>query len=131
MHPGTFGRALHVDAENAWRAPGDITDVPRLENGNPNQTIGGSTRFLTDASYLSLKNVNLGYSFDKDVAEKLGLSNLRISLSGENIFISTERTGLNPQYSLSGTSGGYDYSPSRTVTLGLNLTFQKLLNYKL
>ncbi|QXP63069.1 TonB-dependent receptor [Polaribacter sp. HaHaR_3_91] len=123
MHPGTFGRALHVDAENAWRAPGDITDVPRLENGNPNQTIGGSTRFLTDASYLSLKNVNLGYSFDKDVAEKLGLSNLRISLSGENIFISTERTGLNPQYSLSGTSGGYDYSPSRTVTLGLNLTF--------
>ncbi|OAD43447.1 SusC/RagA family TonB-linked outer membrane protein [Polaribacter atrinae] len=123
MHPGTFGRALHVDAENAWRAPGDITDVPRLENGNPNQTIGSSTRFLTDASYVSLKNVNLGYSFDKDVAEKLGLSNLRISLSGENIFISTERTGLNPQYSLSGTSGGYDYSPSRTVTLGLNLAF--------
>ncbi|WP_341221907.1 TonB-dependent receptor [Polaribacter atrinae] len=123
MHPGTFGRSLHVDAENAWRAPGDITDVPRLENGNPNQTIGSSTRFLTDASYVSLKNVNLGYNFDKDVAEKLGLSNLRISLSGENIFISTERTGLNPQYSLSGTSGGYDYSPSRTVTLGLNLAF--------
>ena len=123
MHPGTFGRALHVDAKNAWKAPGDITDVPRLENGNPNQTIGGSTRFLTDASYLSLKNVNLGYSFDNDVVKKLGLSNLRVSLSGENIFINTKRTGLNPQYSLSGTQTASDYSPSRTVTLGLNLSF--------
>ncbi len=123
MHAGTFGRSLHVDAENAWRAPGDITDVPRLENGDPNQTVAGSTRFLTDASYLSLKNVNFGYNFDKNVSEKLGLSNLRVSLSAENVFISTKRKGLNPQYSLSGTQTASDYSPSRTVTLGLNLSF--------
>lgn len=123
MHPGTFGRALHVDAENAWRAPGDITDVPRLENGNPNQTIGSSTRFLTDASYVSLKNVNLSYNFDSKLAENLGLSDLRISLSGENIFIKAAREGINPQYNLSGTQSGNDFNPSRVVTVGLNLSF--------
>ena len=123
MHPGTFGNSMHVDAENAWRQPGDITDVPRLENGNPNQTIGGSTRFLTDASYVALRNVNLGYNLDKTVTDKLGLSDLRISLSGENMFINAKRKGINPQYNLAGTQGGNDFNPARVVTLGLNLSF--------
>ncbi|AOW17092.1 SusC/RagA family protein [Polaribacter vadi] len=123
MHPGTFGNSMHVDAENAWRQPGDITDVPRLENGNPNQTIAGSTRFLTDASYAALRNVNLGYNLDKAVTDKLGLSDLRISLSGENMFINAKRKGINPQYNLAGTQGGNDFNPARVVTLGLNLSF--------
>ncbi|MCG1035939.1 SusC/RagA family TonB-linked outer membrane protein [Polaribacter sargassicola] len=123
MHPGTFGRSIHVDAEKAWRAPGDITDVPRLENEDPNQTVASSTRFLTDASYIALRNVNLGYNFDKNISEKLGVSNLRLFLTGENMFIKAARKGINPQYNLAGTQGGNDYNPSRVVTLGLNLSF--------
>lgn len=123
MHAGTYGRSLHVDAENAWRNPGDITDVPRLENGNPNQTVAGSTRFLTDASYIALRNVNFGYSVDKDIAEKLGLNTLRFSVSGENLFISAKRKGINPQYNLAGTQSGNDFNPSRIITMGLNLSF--------
>ena len=51
MHSGTFGRSLHPDILNAWRQPGDITDVPRLENGNVDLVRTQSTRFLTDAFF--------------------------------------------------------------------------------
>lgn len=123
MHPGTYGRALHIDAQNAWRVPGDITDVPRLETGNPNQTIGGSTRFLTDASYLALRNINLGYRFNDDLLQKLGMKNLRMFVSAENVFISAKRKGINPQFALSGVQGGNAFNPASVISLGVNIAF--------
>jgi len=123
MHSGTYGSNLHVDALNAWRAPGDITDVPRLETGNPNQRVGGSTRFLTDASYLSLRNVNFGYSFDSDLTNKLKVDNLRLFMTGENLFISAKRKGINPQQSLAGTQGGNSFSPASVFSFGVNVSF--------
>ena len=123
MHTGTYGRSFHKDILNAWREPGDQTSVPRLENGSVNQVQTQSTRFLTDASYISLKNVNLSYTFDESILGKIGVDLLRVFVSGENLFITTERTGLNPQYNLSGTPGGNDYNPSRILSFGLNLSF--------
>lgn len=123
MHSGNFGSSLHPDILNAWRAPGDITDVPRLENGNPNLVRTQSDRFLTDASFWSLRNVNLGYTFDSDVVEKIGLDNLRVILSGENLYLKSKRKGLDPQYNLAGTPAGNDFSPARIVSLGLNVSF--------
>jgi hypothetical protein len=123
MHSGTYGRSLHPDILDAWREPGDITNVPRLENGNPNLVQTQSDRFLTDATFWSLKNANIGYNFSANTAETLGLNNLRVSLNGENLYLSTERKGLDPQYNLAGTSPGNDFSPPRIVSLGLNLGF--------
>ncbi len=123
MHSGAYGNSLHPDILNAWRQPGDITDVPRLENGNPNLVRTQSERFLTDASFWSLKNVNLGYNFDNNTTEALGLDDLRISLTGENLYLKSERKGLDPQYNLAGTPPGDDFSPPRIVSLGLNLSF--------
>ena len=98
MHSGTFGRSLHPDALDAWRQAGDITDVPRLENGNPNLVRTQSTRFLTDASFWALRNVNLGYTFSDNIASKLDVENLRISVTGENLYLKSKRDGLDPQY---------------------------------
>lgn len=123
MHSGSYGSSLHPDILNAWKQPGDITDVPRLENGNPNLVRTQSDRFLTDASFWALKNVNIGYNFGEGTTEPLGLDNLRISLTGENLYLSSERKGLDPQYNLAGTSPGDDFSPPRIVSLGLNLSF--------
>ncbi|WP_428742978.1 SusC/RagA family TonB-linked outer membrane protein [Tenacibaculum sp.] len=123
MHEGIYGQNLHVDALNAWRNPGDITDVPRLENGNNNLSVANSTRFLTDASYLSIKNVNLSYSLKNQLSDKLGVNDLRLFMSAENLFLFTKREGLNPQYSLSGVQDGNDYSPARVLSFGVNLTF--------
>ncbi len=123
MHPGDFGSNLHVDALNAWRKPGDITNVPRLEDSNPNQTVSSSTRFLTDASYLALRNVNLSYSMKDHLSDELGINDLRLFISAENLFLSTKRKGLNPQYSLSGVQDGNDYAPGRVLSFGVNLSF--------
>ncbi len=123
MHSGSYGRSLHPDILNSWRQPGDITDVPRLQNGSSDLVRTQSTRFLTDASFWTLKNVNLGYSFDESISEKLGVDNLRLSVSGENLVLKSKRTGLDPQYNLAGTPVGNDFSPSRIFTFGLNVSF--------
>ena len=123
MHSGTYGRSLHPDILNAWRQPGDITDVPRLQNGTADLVRTQSTRFLTDASFWTLKNINLGYSFNDTISEKLGVDNLRLSVSGENLYLKSKRTGLDPQYNLAGTPEGNDFNPSRIFTFGLNVAF--------
>ncbi len=123
MHEGRYGVALHPDALNAWRAPGDITDVPRLQVGDANQSPTLTTRFLTDATYYALRNVNLSYSFENKITDKIGVDQLRFFVSGENLFVKTEREGLNPQFDLNGTTAGNDFNPSRVVSFGLNVSF--------
>jgi TonB-linked SusC/RagA family outer membrane protein len=123
MHSGNYGSSLHPDILNAWRQPGDVTDVPRLENGNVNLVRTQSTRFLTDASFWALRNVNLGYTFDNNISQKLGLENLRLSVTGENLYLNSARPGLDPQYNLAGTPGGNDFNPARIVTFSLNANF--------
>lgn len=123
MHSGNFGSSYHPDILNAWRQPGDVTDVPRLENGNADLVQTQSDRFLTDASFWALKNVNIGYSFGDNIVEQLGVDNLRLSVTGENLLLNSKRTGLNPQYNLAGTPSGNDYNPARIISVGLNVAF--------
>lgn len=123
MHSGNFGSSYHPDILNAWKQPGDITNVPRLEAGNPNLVRTESERFLTDASFWSLRNVNLGYTFDNKIANQLGLDRLRVSLTGENLYLKSNRKGLNPQFELEGTPNGNDFNPAKIISLGLNVTF--------
>ncbi|MGB3799633.1 MAG: hypothetical protein WA952_07430, partial [Lewinella sp.] len=120
---GNYGSSLHPDIVNAWQQPGDITDVPRMENGNPDLVQTQSTRFLTDASFLSLRNVNLSYTFNSGFLDNIGLESLKLSVTGENLYLATKREGLNPQYNLSGTPSGNDFNPSRLITFGLNTNF--------
>lgn len=123
MHSGNYGRSYHPDILNAWRQPGDVTDVPRLESGSDALVQSASTRFLTDASFWTLKNINLGYSFDGSITDKIGVDNLRLSISGENLYLKSKRTGLDPQYSVGGTASGDDFSPARIFSVGLNVSF--------
>ncbi len=123
MHSGSFGRSYHPDILNAWRQPGDITDVPRLENGNVDLVRTQSTRFLTDADFWALKNINLGYTFNSNVTDVLGVDSLRLNVTGENLFVKSKRDGLDPQYNLAGTPAGNDFNPSRIFSLGLNVSF--------
>ncbi|MDE5420701.1 TonB-dependent receptor [Ancylomarina sp. DW003] len=121
MHEGAYGEALHVDMKKAWMQPGDKTNIPRLQNGNTHLA-PTSDRWLTDASYLSLKNVNLSYTFPKSKIKDLGINSLKIFATGENLFMLTERKGLNPQEAFSGTTSNV-YLPSRVVSFGVNVSF--------
>ncbi|MCL2132881.1 MAG: TonB-dependent receptor, partial [Bacteroidales bacterium] len=118
---GRYGYAIHKDLVNRWQKPGDITDVPRMDNTNYSVYTTTSTRYLTNASYLFLHSANLSYALPSNLTEKLKLSSLVVNLSGENLLLFSERKGLNPIESFGGTTS-YQYSPSRVITLGLTLT---------
>lgn len=116
------GVALHTDALNRWQKPGDITDVPRMDSRFAAQYNQGSSRWLTDASYIALRSAVLNYDFNKDVAQNFGLTSARIYVSGENLWSKTSRKGLEPQENFSGTVTNR-YTPARIFSLGLNVSF--------
>jgi TonB-linked SusC/RagA family outer membrane protein len=119
MARGTYGQALSVNMLRRWQNPGDITDVPRLQRGVANQD-GTSTRFLYDASYLTLKNINLGYTIPKSLVSKYGINSFRAFVSVDNAITATKRLGMDPQRTFNGTSD-FTYPIFRTFTFGLNV----------
>lgn len=116
------GIALHSDMLNAWQNPGDITDVPKMDSQWASLYSAGSTRWLVKSDYIVLKSLVVGYDFKKETIEEFGISGLKLFLNGENLWTKTARKGMEPQENLNGTTVNR-YSPSRIVSLGLNVTF--------
>ena len=83
----------HVD--NPWSVENRDGAWPRI-GGSGNNTVNTSF-WLDDLSYLRLKNIQLGYSIPKTVFKKLGMSNLRIAGSAENLLTLTSFRGLDPE----------------------------------
>jgi hypothetical protein len=121
MHTGAFGSAWSTDILKRWQKAGDITNVPRLQNSYAAAT-AASSRYLTDASYMSLRNITLSYTFPASLTKTLDMSALRIFVSGDNLGMLTKRKGMDPQQSFAGTAD-FTYIPSRIVSFGVNLTF--------
>ncbi|HPA86769.1 MAG TPA: TonB-dependent receptor [Bacteroidales bacterium] len=123
-----------VDQMNRWQNPGDITDVPQARLGESNGT-NNSSRYLSDASYLRIRNVNFGYNFPASVLRKARLSAMRIYLGVQNLYTFTNYKGWDPEVNYTGTGRstqntniiqGYDFytaPQARTYTLGVNLSF--------
>ena len=108
---------------NRWRSDEDPGDgkTPRLDG-----TTGSllDTRWLYDASYIRLKNITVGYNFDKDLTDKLKISNLRLYVSLENVWRKDNYYGgYNPE---SVQSDGTDYGAypnAKVYMMGLNFNF--------
>ncbi len=81
-----------------------------------------SSRYLTSARYLILKNINLSYKLPKVWVKKLDLEDVGLSLTCENLFTSTARKGMNPQQTFNGTQYNYLVTP-RVFSFGLNVKF--------
>jgi hypothetical protein len=82
-----------------------------------------STRFLTDASYLNIQNINIGYTFPVKWTKAALINNLRIYASAENVFYWSKRKGFDPRQTYSGTVNATRYSPIRTISAGISATF--------
>ena len=129
---GTGPTAMHVDILNAWSGvPAGMTEnspnridpngVPRKDNAIAFNRIANTTQNLTSASFFSIKNISLGYTFPRSVTDRLDLSGLNMSLNAENIAIFTQRRGMDPSQSDGGTTAN-TFVPARTISLGLNIT---------
>lgn len=103
---------------NAWDGEGSTNTVPRVSfTDNGSSKI--SSIFVENASYFRLKNIELGYSFN-DI-KRLGLQNVRLYVSGQNIFTLTKYTGLDPESTDLIDMG--TYPQSRSFVFGVNLYF--------
>ena len=116
--------------DNYWKGEGTSNNYPRPSWSAKSNNVMASTRFLEDASYLRLKNLQLGYTFN--LKSKL-ISNLRVYGSATNLFTFTGYDGVDPEMTVSSNSSaegdmanGIDwgtYPVARSYTIGVNLTF--------
>ena len=103
--------------------------IPRATTGDPNDNDRLSDRYIEDGSYLRVKNITLGYTFPKQLLQKVRIENLRVQVNIQNLLTFTKYTGYDPEIGASTASVnvmGLDNGryPSPTVySLGVNVTF--------
>ena len=116
------GTNYHKDLLNAWTPENTSSNIPRFVMQDQ-YTGSVSDRYMMDASYLSLQNINFGYTFPRKWMSKIGVSKLRLYVACENVWLWSGRKGLDPRQSYSGGASNAYYSPIRTISGGLNVTF--------
>lgn len=116
------GSNFHADVLNAWSPENTGSNIPRFQFGDQDQA-QTQDRYLTDASYLSLQNINFGYTLPTNIVRKMYLSKLRVYFAAENVWVWSKRQGLDPRQSIIGGTNNYNYSPIRTLSGGFTVTF--------
>lgn len=117
-----------------WTPTNTNADFPRLwysyKQNDPTGT--PSSFWVKDASYLRLKNVTLAYTLPKNVVKTLGLNNVKVYYSGQNLltftkyykWIDPELGAASSSSTASGSAGSvYNYPQVLVNTFGLNVTF--------
>lgn len=129
MSAGSSPDNFHKDILKAWTV-NDATENSAIWSGKVplvnydlntyyNTT---SSRYLTSAKYLCLKNINLSYELPKQWVKKIDLESIAISVACENLFTKTARKGMNPQQSYNGNQYNYLVTP-RVFSIGVNVKF--------
>lgn len=90
---------------------------PRMKRIDSQNNINNDF-WLYDASYLKLKNLQIGYSLPRRWLEKIYINRLRVYVSGENLLTITSYPGLDPEIGAS-----IEYPTMRRYALGINVSF--------
>lgn len=136
-------RYSYLDVDGTYTGtPGAIvTDLEQLREMNEGKEIWSHASMykpvvhswaIEDGSFLRLNQLTLGYTLPSAVSQKVGMSNVRMYITGNNLHVWTKYTGYDPEVSTSRSSGygalttGMDYNSfprSRSYTVGVNVTF--------
>ena len=110
-----------------WAKPGDIATNPSPQNAANSTEV--STRYLQDGNYLSIRNITLGYNLPQNFATRLGLQNIAVSVSADNVYTFTKFLGQDPQttiqqdiYTTPGVSD-FKYPNNHQYLLNINVKF--------
>jgi len=119
--------------DERWTGDGTSNTQPRPAWSAKSNNARPSSRFLEDGSYLRLKNVQFGYTIPQAVLKVVGLSRVRVYVSGTNLLTLTKYSGLDPEMTVSDNSksegdpaSGIDwgtYPSAMTLMLGMNINF--------
>ncbi|MBK9336293.1 MAG: TonB-dependent receptor [Lewinellaceae bacterium] len=138
-------RFTYIDIDGAFTGtPGEVvTDLDQLAQMNAGKEIWSHNSYgvaqavihswaVEDGSFLRLNNLNIGYSLPTRLISRLGMSQFRVYVTGNNLRLWTKYTGYDPEVSTTRSSAyaaltpGVDYSSfprSRSYTFGLSITF--------
>ena len=133
MTPSTSPHNYHVDILKSWNGvPEGMTEdspnriwkdgVPQMNSYTATNNNATSSRWITSANYLVLKNLYLSYDLPKQWVNAIQMEGVRVNLSCENLFTSTKRRGMNPQQNVNGYQSNMLLTP-RVITLGLDVKF--------
>jgi hypothetical protein len=120
-----------VEVLTSWKKEGDITEIPRAIYGD---NVSNGSSFLIDANvekgdFLRLQTATLGYKLPDKLFGKSGITGLRVYVQGNNLFLLTKYTGVDPEISSNGDSNlasGIERNSipqGRAFTAGLNISF--------
>lgn len=125
--------ALPAELANRWVVPGDenITNVPAILDRNLVDAGGTdldsyslynlSDIRVADGDYIRLKNVRLSYQLPAPFVQRIGLSNVNLSVEGQNLWLIYSDDALNGQDPEFFSSGGVSLPQPRLVTFSLNI----------
>jgi len=120
---GSVGNFYSTWADNRFSPTNNAGTFPRVSERASNAISGGaynSTFWLNDASFLRLKNVELGYNFKKELLSKIKISGLRLYANAFNLFTITKVKDYDPE---GDSSSGQFYPQQRIINIGANVKF--------
>ncbi len=119
--PGNIGQFIvSPDMANTWTPTNTGSNLPSLDATNYAAS-GNSDRFLRDASYIRLRNAQIGYRIPKSYLTGTFIKAINITLQGENLANFTKWKGYDPESNR--TSDYYQYPTARVYSLGFDVSF--------
>jgi TonB-linked SusC/RagA family outer membrane protein len=120
---GTIGNFYSSWADNRWSPSNPNGSYPRVDTRASSSINGGlyrNTFWLNDASFIRLKNIELGYNFSPEILSKIKMQSLRFYLNGFNLVTITKVKDYDPE----GSNGsGQFYPQQRIINIGVNVKF--------
>ena len=124
--PSYQGQKSRDLLNNSWTEQNIGATLPKASNkSNFSTNTEVSSHYIEDGSYLRLKNLQVGYTFPKNMTDKIKIKSLRIYLQAVNLFTLTKYSGLDPEIGGNDLAFGIDYGNypnTRQFLFGLNLT---------
>jgi TonB-dependent starch-binding outer membrane protein SusC len=132
LNLGGAGRNMLIETNERWTGPGTSNSLPRAISGDPNQNNRFSDRFVENAGFLRLRNLQIGYNLPSALLDGWrGFNGGRIYVGGSNLLTFTDYTGMDPEVMTYGanssqTGAGTDRGnmpQPRIYQMGVQLTF--------
>jgi TonB-linked SusC/RagA family outer membrane protein len=118
-----------ASSANFWTPTNSNSNIPAPRGGISNNNLVMSDRFLESASFLRVQNVRLGYTLPEKWINKAKLSRFNVYVSGQNLYVFTKYSGLDPEIGSLNQNPIYTnidmgrYPIPRTLTVGINAQF--------